>query len=94
MLVDTVIGFEFPYSRLPLIHYEGPLFSRNNPMDRLTHDIQNWLNSAGADHGRGVVFISMGSIVCLTREMAWVIVTSIHSANYSILWRRRCKYSQ
>ena len=55
-------------------------------MDRLTHDIQNWLNSAGADQSRGVVFISMGSIVCLTREMARVIVTSIHSANYSILW--------
>jgi len=85
LLVDTVIGFEFPRSRLPLIHYVGPLFSRKNPTDRLTHDIQNWLNSAG-DHSRGVVFVSMGSIARLTREMARVIVTSIHSANYSTLW--------
>ena len=85
LFVDTVIGFEFPRSRLPLIHYVGPLFSAGNPIDKLTLDVQNWLNSA-SDHSRGVVFVSMGSIARLTREMARVIVTSIQSANYSALW--------
>ena len=60
----VVIGFEIPHSRLPFINYMWNHFSaEKNPMDRLTHDIQNWLSSAG-DHSRGVVHVSMGSIAC------------------------------
>lgn len=86
LFVDTVIGFEFARTRLPLVHYVGPLFN-TKPGDKRIQDLQilKWLDSAGVC-SKGVVIVSMGSIAHLTNDMARVIITSIQSTNYSALW--------
>ena len=86
LFVDTVIGFEFARTRLPLVHYVGPLFS-TKPGDEHIEDLQilKWLDSAGV-HSRGVVIVSMGSIAHLTNDMARIIMTSLQSTNYSVVW--------
>lgn len=80
LIAPTVIGFEYPRTDLPLVHYVGPLIPTKP--DPLPTDIESWLNSK---RERSVVYISMGSVFTGSQRMARAFISGI-PPNYSVLW--------
>ena len=86
VLLNTVIGLEYPRPLLPLMHYTGPLFMRSYPP--LDPQLQGWLEDK---KDRSVVYISMGSMAELTSEQGRSILEGIMAShfNYSVVWALR-----
>ena len=86
VLLDTVLGFEYPRPLRPLMHYTGPLFMRSYPP--LDPQLQRWLEDK---ENRSVVYISMGSIAELTPEQVRSILGGVMASphNYSVVWALR-----
>ena len=83
-IVPTVIGFEYPRTMLPLVHYVGPITSKN---PEPAYDVlQTWLDKKD---DKTVVYISMGSIASLSQEAAEAIMNGILKSNYSAVWAMR-----
>lgn len=86
ILLNTVLGFEYPRPLLPLMHYTGPLFMRGYPP--LDPQLQGWLEDK---REKSVVYISMGSTAELTSEQGRSILEGIIAShyNYSVVWSLR-----
>ena len=83
VLVDTVIGFEYPKTIMPLAHFVGPLLS-SNPTS-LSADLHKWLDKQPE---RSVIYISMGTSAELTSYLAGEIIEGI-ADQYRIVWSLR-----
>ncbi len=83
-IVTSAIGFEYPRSLLPTIHYVGPLVSMTT--EPLSAGLMSWLSSKPE---QSVVFISMGSAARLNNELGAAIVNGILSTNYFAIWSLR-----
>ena len=86
VLLNTVLGFEYPRPLLPLMHYTGPLFMRSYPP--LDPQLQRWLEDK---ENKSVVYISMGSMAELTPEQGRSILGGVMASphNYSVVWALR-----
>ena len=83
-IVPTAIGVEFSRTISPLTHYVGPILTKNpKPCSR---ELETWLNSK-ADNS--VIYISMGSLTSVSKEMADAFIEGIKRTSYSILWAVR-----
>ena len=80
-IVPTVIGVEFSRTISPLSQYVGPILT-DNP-EPCEGELETWLNNK-ADSS--VIFISMGSVIGVEKEMADAFIEGIKKTNYSILW--------
>ena len=85
-IVPTTIGFEFPRLISSLTHYVGPILSKQ-PQE-IPPELQDWLDSKPRS---SVILISMGSLAPLTRARGRIIVESVNSTNYSVVWSLRDK---
>ena len=83
-IVPTVIGFEFPRTMTPLTHYVGPVQSEHPAS--LSPELETWLANKKE---KRVVYISMGSLISVTKEMAEALIEGIQRANYSVVWAMR-----
>ena len=82
VLVNTAIGFDFPTTSMPLVHYIGPLLS-GNPSP-LSPDLQQWLQKCPE---KSVVYISMGTSAELSSELASEILAGINQ--HRVVWSLR-----
>ncbi len=81
-IVPTAIGFEFPRTMTPLTHYVGPVLSEHPAS--LSPELETWLASKKE---KSVVYISMGSTIRVTKEMAETLIEGIQrTCNYSVVW--------
>ena len=85
-IVPTTIGFEYPRILSSLTHYVGPILSKQP--QAIPSELQNWLDSKPRS---SVILISMGSLAPLTRERGRIIIESVLSTNYSVVWSLRDK---
>jgi UDP:flavonoid glycosyltransferase YjiC (YdhE family) len=85
-IVPTTIGFEYPRIISSLTHYVGPILS-NLPQE-VPVELQDWLDKKPRS---SVILISMGSLARLTRARGRIIVESVLSTNYSVVWSLRDK---
>ncbi len=85
-IVPTSIGFEYPRIISSLTHYVGPILSKL-PQD-VPIELQDWLDEKPRS---SVILISMGSLAPLTRARGRIIIESILSTNYSVVWSLRDK---
>ena len=76
------IGYEFSRTSLPLVHYVGPLLTKEKTAN-FSNDLLEWLASKSEEE---VVYISMGSVVVQTAEMAQALVNGLQSTRYSAVW--------
>ena len=83
-IVPTVIGVEFSRTISPLSHYVGPILT-SNP-EPCEGELETWLNSK-ADNS--VIYISMGSLTSVKKEIADAFIEGIKKTSYSILWAIR-----
>ena len=86
LLINSVIGFEFPRSQSVATHYTGPLLPVTTAYSSLSvpAPIATWLEYK--KNFNGVIFISMGSTAHLTPSMARAIIESIQLVNFSAIW--------
>ena len=85
-IVPTVIGFEYPRIISPLTTYTGPILS--TVTDPIPGDILEWLDG----HPVGsVVYISLGSIISCTHQIASAILDGLSATGYSAVWSLREK---
>ena len=80
-IVPTVMGFEFPRSRLPMSEYVGALISRSPAP--LSEELKGWLASKP---DKSVVYVSMGSLFQLNRESGKAILEGVMKTKHSLLW--------
>ena len=83
-IVPTTIGFEYPRLISSLTHYVGPILSKH-PQE-IPSDLQEWLD---VKPERSVILISMGSLAPLTKKRGQIIVESVLSTSYSVIWSLR-----
>ena len=90
ILFNSVIGFDWPKTRLPLQHYVGPMFLQ--PLSPLDPALVNWLSSHSSDFK--IIYISMGTTgettdamtkAFVERSKDYIIVWSLHESNCDIL---------
>ena len=85
VLFNTVIGFEYSKTILPLQHYVGPMFLKKQPP--LAPDLEDWLEGRP---DQSVVYISMGSTAELTPLQARALLEGVVAeTNYSVVWALR-----
>ncbi len=82
ILYNTLIGFDWPRTTLPLQHYVGPLITSSPaPLD---HTLSDWLNDKPI---KSVVYVSMGTSVDVTQEIASAVLSLAN--DYYIVWSCR-----
>lgn len=84
LIVSSAIGFEYPRSQLPLVHYVGPLLLREEK--KLSGELKKWLESKAQN---SVIYISMGSGARLTKSMGSALISGILQTNFSVIWSLR-----
>lgn len=85
LLINTVLGFDYPKTRPPLAHYTGPMLMHSYPP--LKPELLEWLQGK---QKRSVVYISMGSGAELTPELGRSILHGVITQyNYSVVWALR-----
>ena len=85
LLINTVLGFDYPKTRPPLAHYTGPMLMHSYPP--LQPELLEWLQGKQT---RSVVYISMGSTAELTPELGKSILHGVITQyNYSVVWALR-----
>ena len=85
VLLNTVIGFAYPKTILPLQHYVGPMFLKKQP--KLSPDLHDWLKGKPK---QSVIYISMGSTAELTPLMAQALLGGVVAeTEYSMVWALR-----
>ena len=81
VIVRTVIGFEYPRTISPLTEYVGPLLSKLNKP--LPTDLSKWIQDK---EDNSVVYISMGSFLNTTTDIAIAFANSTNNTRYSVIW--------
>lgn len=85
LLVSTVLGLEYPRVLSPMTHYVGPLLSQhllNASLDFNGH-LWKWLEPKS---NKSVIYISMGSLVSISTDLAHAFIDGIKDTNYSVVW--------
>ena len=80
-IVPSVIGFEFPRTREPLVEYVGSVITRSP--DPIPDDMLTWLDSKNEG---SVIYVSMGSFIPLLDSPGRAIAEGIMNTSYSTLW--------
>ena len=85
VLFNTVIGFDYPKTILPLQHYVGPMFLKKQ--SPLAPELEDWLEGRP---DQSVVYISMGSTAELTPVQAQALLEGVVAeTSYSVVWALR-----
>jgi len=85
VLFNTVVGFDYPKTILPLQHYVGPMFLKKQ--SPLAPDLSDWLEGRP---DQSVVYISMGSTAELTPLQARALLEGVVAeTSYSVVWALR-----
>ena len=79
ILYNSVVGFDWPRTILPLQHYVGPMLL--SPPQPLDPPLLQWLDACAA---HSVIYIGMGTSATVTPALANTFVEL--SNNYSIVW--------
>ena len=90
-IVSTSFGFEYPRPLLPLFHYVGPMIKNPKMQPHVDQKLETWLNFQAT---MSVIYISMGTTVCLTDSQVMAITNGVLSTTYSALWSLRDNVSQ
>ncbi len=80
-IVPSVIGVQYPRTISPLSQYVGPILTESPTP--CTDNLESWLNSK---EDKSVIYISMGSVTLVTKELAKAFIAGIKKTNYSVLW--------
>ena len=84
LFITSVIGFEYPREISPLTSYVGPLLTKNPEPIQL--NLKEWLQEKS---DKSVVYVSMGSVIYLTREMGEAILNGVLEAGMHLVWSLR-----
>ena len=76
------IGFEYPRTTMPLMQSVGPILTKQKTSD-FSQDLSKWLLTKSV---KSVVYISMGSMMSQTVEIARAIVNGLKQTGYSVVW--------
>ena len=82
-LVILPIGFEYPRPGSALIEHVGPMFLSDQNENLKPVELSEWLSDKPA---RSVVYISMGSLVEQTHELARALVNGLMATRYNVVW--------
>ena len=82
-LVILPIGLEFPRTGSALIEHVGPMFLLDQDKALKPEELSDWLSNKPA---RTVVYISMGSLVEQTHELAEALVNGLMLTRYNVVW--------
>ena len=85
-ILNSVVGHGFEFARpvSPLSSYVGPILTKQ--LDPLPGDLQSWLESRSPN---SVVYISMGTRVYISYEIAQALIEGIMSTDFGVLWSLR-----
>lgn len=86
LLINTVLGFDFPTPRYPLVEYVGPVFMQSLP--HLDQDLQEWLDSK---EERAVIYISMGTTGSLEAKKVQALLDGVMETSYNAMWVMKTK---
>ena len=75
-ITGVVFGFDYPQPLHPMMHYVGPVMSRRK--EAFTDELQMWLDKHLPGH---VFYISMGSILNITNQLAMSLVEAAVESN-------------
>ena len=84
-LILFPIGLEFSRTSTPLENYVGPILPKHNK-GAFSKEMSEWLTGKP---DKSVVYVSMGSLVTQTHELALAIVNGLQSTRYSVIWSLR-----
>ena len=84
LIVTSVLGFDFPKTLGPLVHYVGPVLMSSCP--DLDSTLSEWLRVRG---DKSVIYISMGTTGFISSDMAQSIVQGIMATKYDAVWSLR-----
>ena len=80
-IVGVAFGFDYPRPLYPMMHYVGPVVSKGKEV--LSDDLQVWLDQKPP---RSVLYVSTGSMLNTTKQLAVSVVDAALQSKYSILW--------
>ena len=80
-IVGVTFGFDYPRPLYPMMHYVGPVVSQRKEV--LSDDLQVWLDQKSP---RSVLYVSTGSMLNTTKQLAVSVVDAALQSKYSILW--------
>ena len=83
LIVHTVMSFDYPRTVSPMTHYVGPVLSEQDIKRKLPDDIEKWLQHK---EERSVIYISMGSLLRVSFDIAKALIDGTMNTNYSVLW--------
>ena len=80
-IVGLGFGFDYPRPFYPMMHFVGPIVSRNEQV--IQDDLHMWLDRHAP---RSVLYVSMGSMFAASKQLAISVVDAAVQSNYDILW--------
>ena len=80
-IAAVAFGFDYPRPLYPMMHYVGPVVSKRKEV--LSDDLQVWLDQKPP---RSVLYVSTGSMLNTTKQLAVSVVDAALQSKYSILW--------
>ena len=80
-IVGVGFGFDYPRPFYPMMHFVGPVMSRSEQV--LPDDLRVWLDRHSP---RSVLYVSMGSMLTASKQLAISVVDAAVQSNYHILW--------
>ena len=82
ILYNTLVGFDWARTTLPLQHYVGPMLTRSPPP--LDSSITDWLKDKPA---KSIIYVSMGTSVDVTHEIALAVLSL--ASDHFVVWSCR-----
>ena len=80
-VAGVAFGFDYSQPLYPMMHFVGPVVSKREEL--LPNDLQVWLDHHSM---RSVLYISMGSLFHITKQLAVSVVNAAIRSSYDILW--------
>ena len=81
LICNTVFGFEFPKTLLPLTHYVGPLLMQTTPP--LNKSLEDWLSTK---QDKTVIYIGMGSTGFMSKDYIKAFIDGVHATKFDAVW--------
>mmetsp|Transcript_12376 Transcript_12376/g.34763 ORF Transcript_12376/g.34763 Transcript_12376/m.34763 type:complete len:525 (-) Transcript_12376:143-1717(-) len=83
VLVNAVIGIDYPQPLPPLVQYTGPVIDLEK-MEPFPSEVEAWLDAIPA--GKPVVYISYGTITVLGDDLVRYMLNSLSGDDIYVLW--------
>ena len=80
-VAGVAFGFDYPRPLYPMTHYVGPVVTKKE--DVLPDELCIWLDRHSP---RSVLYVSMGSMFTVSKQLAISVVDAVIQSNYDILW--------